>query len=94
MVRKKQVNNQNGAVLNRDFPRRGRSLIIGAEELRRLFPNVKPNYIDLAIKRFDDYRFGDALCEIEMQLLLCYTECEMSKREACIWIISSCGIIS
>ena len=27
MVRKKQVNNQNGAVLNRDFPRRGRSLI-------------------------------------------------------------------
>ena len=59
MVRKRQVNTENGAVLNRDFPRRGRSLIIGAEELRRLFPNVKPEYIDLAIKRLGSYRFGD-----------------------------------
>jgi len=66
MVRKKQANNENGAVLNRDFPRRGRSLIIGAEELRRLFPNVKPEYIDLAIKRFGDYRFGDDENEIEV----------------------------
>ena len=65
MVRKKQVNSENGAVLNRDFPRRGRSLIIGAEELRRLFPNVKPEYIDLAIKRFGDYRFDDDENEIE-----------------------------
>ena len=66
MTRKKQVNNENGAVLNRDFPRRGRSLIIGAEELRRLFPNVKPEYIDLAIKRIGDYRFGDEENEIEV----------------------------
>ena len=66
MTRKKQVNNQNRAVLNRDFPRQGRSLIIGAEELRRLFPNVKPEYIDLAIKRFGDYRFGDEENEIEV----------------------------
>ena len=65
MTRKKQANNQNRAVLNRDFPRRSRSLIIGAEELRRLFPNVKPEYIDLAIKRFSDYRFGDDENEIE-----------------------------
>ena len=65
MVRKKQVNNENGAVLNRDFPRRSRSLIIGVEELRRLFPNVKPEYIDLAIKRFGDYRFDDDENEIE-----------------------------
>lgn len=65
MTRKKQVNNQNGAALNRDFPRWGRSLIIEAEELRRLFPNVKPEYIDLAIKRFGDYRFGDDENEIE-----------------------------
>ena len=28
MTRKKQVNNENGAVLDRDFPRRGRSLFI------------------------------------------------------------------
>ena len=65
MTRKKQANNQNRAVLNRDFPRRGRSLIVGAEELRRLFPNVKPEYIDLAIKRFGDYRFDDDENEIE-----------------------------
>ena len=66
MTQKKQVNTENGAVLKRDFPRRGRSLIIGAEELRRLFPNVKPEYIDLAIKRFCDYRFGDDENEIEV----------------------------
>ena len=66
MSREKQVNSKNRAVLNRDFPRRGRSLIIGAEELRRLFPNVKPEYIDLAIKRFSDYRFGDVENEIEV----------------------------
>ena len=67
MTGQKQVNskNQNRAVLNRDFPRRGRSLIIGAEELRRLFPNVKPEYIELAIKRFGDYRFDDDENEIE-----------------------------
>ena len=66
MVRKKQVNSENGAVLNRDFPRRSRSLIVGVEELRRLFPNVKPEYIDLAIKRFGDYLFGDDENEIEV----------------------------
>ena len=65
MSREKQVNNENGAVLNRDFPRRSRSLVIGSEELRRLFPNVKPEYIDLAIKRFGDYRFDDDENEIE-----------------------------
>ena len=66
MTQKKQVNNQNRAVLNRGFPRRGRSLIIGAEELMRLFPNIKPEYIDLAIKRFGDYRFGDDENESEV----------------------------
>ncbi len=66
MTQKKQVNTENGAVLKRDFPRRSRSLIIGAEELRRLFPNVNPEYIDLAIKRFGDYRFGDEENEIEV----------------------------
>ena len=66
MIQKKQVNIQNRAVLNRDFPRRSRSLIIGTEELRQIFPNVKPEYIDLAIKRFSDYRFGDDENEIEV----------------------------
>ena len=72
MTRKKQVNTENGAVLNRDFPRRSRSLIIGAEELRRLFPNVKPEYIDLAIKRFGDEEneievFGKILIAVIIQ---------------------------
>ena len=31
MTRKKQVNNENGAVLNREFPKRSRSLIIKEE---------------------------------------------------------------
>ena len=31
MTRKRQVNNKNGAVLNRDFPRWSRSLIIEKE---------------------------------------------------------------
>ena len=31
MVRKKQVNSENGAVLNREFPKRSRSLIIKEE---------------------------------------------------------------
>ena len=66
MTRKKQINNENRAVLNRDFPRRSRSLIIGAEELRWSFPNVKPEYIDLAIKRFGDYRFDDDENDIEV----------------------------
>lgn len=66
MSRIKQVNIENRAALNRDFPKRSRSLVIGAEELSRLFPNVKPEYIDLAIKRFGDYRFGDDENEIEV----------------------------
>ena len=66
MTQKKRVNTENGAVLNRDFPRRGRSIIIEAEELRRLFPNVKPEYIDLTIKRFGDYRFDDDENEVEV----------------------------
>ena len=33
MVRKKQVNSKNRAVLNREFPKRGRSLIIKEEGL-------------------------------------------------------------
>ena len=56
MTRKKQVNTENRAVLNRDFPKRGRSLIIGAEELRRLFPNVKPECIDEGDQSLAEYK--------------------------------------
>ena len=66
MTRKKQVNNQNGAVLNRDFPRRGRSLIMVPEELRRFYPNAKPEHIKMALKRFRDYECDEGESEIEL----------------------------
>ena len=66
MTRKKQVNNQNGAVLNRDFPRRSRSLIMVPEELRRLYPNAKPEHIETAMERFGDYECGENENKIEL----------------------------
>ena len=66
MTRRKQVNNQNGAVLNRDFPRRGRSLIMVPEELRRLYPNAKPEHIEMVLKRFSDYECGEGESKIEL----------------------------
>ena len=66
MTRKKQVNNENGAVLNRDFPRRGRSLIMVPEELKRLYPNAKPEHIEMALKRFSVYECGEGESKIEL----------------------------
>ena len=66
MTRTKQVNIENGAVLNRDFPRQGRSLIMVPEELRRLYPNAKPEHIEMALKRFSDYECGEGESEIEL----------------------------
>ena len=66
MVRTKQVNNENGAVLNRDFPRQGRSLIMVPEELRRLYPNAKPEHIEMALERFSDYECGEGESKIEL----------------------------
>ncbi len=66
MTRRKQVNNQNGAVLNRDFPRQGRSLIMVPEELRRLYPNAKPEHIEMALERFGDYEFDKGENKIEL----------------------------
>ena len=66
MVRKKQVNSENGAVLNRDSPRRDRSLIMVPEELRRLYPNAKLEHIEMALKRFSDYECDESESEIEL----------------------------
>ena len=66
MTRTKQVNNENRAVLNRDFPRRGRSLIMVPEELKRLYPNAKPEHIEMALKRFSDYECGEGESKIEL----------------------------
>ena len=66
MVRKKQVNSENGAVLNRDFPRRGRSLVMVPGELKRLYPNAKPEHIEMAPERFSDYECGEGERKIEL----------------------------
>ena len=66
MVRKKQVNSKNRAVLNRDFPRRDRSLFMAPEELRRLYPNAKPEHIEMALERFSDYECGEGESKIEL----------------------------
>ena len=66
MVRTKQINNENGAVLNREFPRRDRSLIMVPEELKRLYPNAKLEHIEMALERFSDYECGgwSPSCEV------------------------------
>lgn len=66
MTRTKQVNNENRAVLNRDYPRRDRSLIMVPEELRRLYPNAKPQHIEMALERFGDYECGEVENKIEL----------------------------
>ena len=66
MTRKKQVNNPNGAVLNRDFPRRDRSLIMVLEELKRLYPNAKTEHIEMALKRFGKYECNEDESKIEL----------------------------
>ena len=66
MVRKKQVNSENGAVLNRDFPRRDRSLIMVPEELKRLYPNAKPEHIEMALERFGEYECDAGESKIEL----------------------------
>ena len=66
MVRKKQVNNENRAVLNRDFPRRDRSLVMVPEELKRLYPNAKPEHIEMALKRYEQCERDEAESEIEL----------------------------
>ena len=66
MVRKKQVNSENGAVLNRDFPRQDRSLIMVPEELRRLYPNAKPEHIEMVLKRFSDYECGERESKVDL----------------------------
>ena len=66
MTQTKQVNSENGAVLNRDFPRRSRSLIMVPEELKRLYPNAKPEHIEMALERFGEYECDDGESKIEL----------------------------
>ena len=66
MTRKKQVNTENGAVLNRDFPKRNRSLIMVPEELKRLYPNAKPEHIEMVLERFSECECDDGESKIEL----------------------------
>ena len=68
MMRKRQVNSKNKsrAVLNRDFPRRGRSLIMVPEELRRLYPNAKSEHIEMSLERFGEYECSEDESKIEL----------------------------
>ena len=66
MVRKKQVNSENGAVLNRDFPRRSRSLFIGKAELCKFYPNAKPEYIEMALERYEQCERDEDESELEL----------------------------
>ena len=68
MMRKRQVNSKNTsrAVLNRDFPRRGRSLVMVPEELRRLYPNAKPKHTEMALERFGKYECDAGKSKIEL----------------------------
>ena len=51
MTKQKQTNNKTGAVLTREIPEQDRSLITVPKELRRAYPNVKPEYMQKALER-------------------------------------------
>ena len=51
MTKQKQTNNETGAVLTREIPEQNRSLITVPQELRRAYPNVKPEYMQKALER-------------------------------------------
>ena len=59
MTRKKQVNIEKRAVMAREEPSRDRSFVMVPKELRRLYPNVKEEYILKALEKFGKHKFGD-----------------------------------
>ena len=51
MTQKKQTQHITGAVLTRETPEQDRSLLTVPEELRRAYPNVKPEHMQKALDR-------------------------------------------
>ena len=47
------------AVIAREEPSCDRSFVIVPEELRRLYPNVKEEFIERALEDFGKYKFDD-----------------------------------
>ena len=66
MTRKKQVNIEKRAVMAREEPSCDRSFVMVPEELRRLYPNAKPEHIEMALERFGDYECGEGESKIEL----------------------------
>ena len=65
MTRKKQVNTEKRAVMAREEPSCDRSFVMVPEELKRLYPNVKEEYIERALEEFGKYKFGDGESTIQ-----------------------------
>ncbi|MBE6534281.1 MAG: hypothetical protein E7678_04855 [Ruminococcaceae bacterium] len=55
----KKVNNEKRAVMAREEPSCDRSFVMVPEELRRLYPNVKEEFIERALEDFGKYKFDD-----------------------------------
>ena len=51
MTKQKQTNSDTGAVLTRETPEQDRALIAVSKELRRAYPNVKPEHMQKALER-------------------------------------------
>ena len=59
MARKKEINNEKRAVMAREEPSCDRSFVMVPEELKRLYPNLKAGYIERALEKFENHKFGD-----------------------------------
>ena len=59
MTRKKQINIEKRAIIAREEPSCDRSFVMVPQELRRLYPNVKVEYIQKALETFGKHKFGD-----------------------------------
>ena len=55
----KKVNIEKRAVMAREEPSCDRSFVMVPEELRRLYPNAKVEYIQKALEEFDKYKLDD-----------------------------------
>ena len=65
MIQKKQKPNQTRAIPTRDLPERDRSSFTVPEQLRGLHPNVKPEHLDLALERMQQFGCPDGENEID-----------------------------
>lgn len=53
-----KANNEKRAVMAREEPSCDRSFVMVPEKLKRLYPNVKVEYIQKALEKFGKHKFG------------------------------------